>query len=80
VAKRSTELTAKFATKGSCSNEPGNSETGEGCQLVCSAIRLNHGFAASLDHEKFDVYQLELKFLIRVTEFLADIPGPSLRS
>jgi four helix bundle protein len=30
------------------------------------------------DHEKLDVYQLELKFLSWVTQFLADISGPSL--
>jgi four helix bundle protein len=30
------------------------------------------------DHEKLDVYQLELKFLTWVTQFLADISGPSL--
>jgi four helix bundle protein len=29
------------------------------------------------DHEKLDVYQLELKFLTWVTQFLADISGPS---
>jgi hypothetical protein len=30
------------------------------------------------DHEKLDVYQLELKFLTWVTQFLADLSGPSL--
>src|SRR5215472_18574730 len=30
------------------------------------------------DHEKLDVYQLELKFLTWVTQFLADISDPSL--
>src|ERR1700739_4711125 len=30
------------------------------------------------DHEKLDVYQLELKFLTWVTQFLAVISGPSL--
>ena len=30
------------------------------------------------DHERLDVYQLELKFLTWVTQFLADISGPSL--
>ena len=30
------------------------------------------------DHEKLDVYQLELKFLAWVTQFLADLSGPSL--
>jgi hypothetical protein len=30
------------------------------------------------DHEKLDVYQLELKFLAWVTQFLADLCGPSL--
>jgi four helix bundle protein len=30
------------------------------------------------DHEKLDVYQLELKFLTWVTQFLVDISGPSL--
>ena len=30
------------------------------------------------DHEKLDVYQLELKFLAWVTQFLADISDPSL--
>src|ERR1700745_1610039 len=30
------------------------------------------------DHEKLDVYQLELKFLSWVTQFLADIPSRSL--
>jgi four helix bundle protein len=29
------------------------------------------------DHEKLDVYQLELKFLTWVTPFLVDISGPS---
>jgi four helix bundle protein len=29
------------------------------------------------DHEKLDVYQLELKFLTWVTQFLVDIAGPS---
>jgi hypothetical protein len=29
------------------------------------------------DHEKLDVYQLELKFLTWVTQFLVDISGPS---
>src|SRR6516162_3491003 len=29
------------------------------------------------DHEKLDVYQLELKFLSWVTQFLADLSGPS---
>ena len=29
------------------------------------------------DHEKLEVYQLELKFLTWVTQFLADISGPS---
>ena len=31
---------------------------------------------ANFDHEKLDVYQLELKFLTWVTQFLADISGP----
>src|SRR6266481_4378771 len=30
------------------------------------------------DHERLDVYQLELKFLTWVTQFLADLSGPSL--
>jgi four helix bundle protein len=30
------------------------------------------------DHEKLDVYQLELKFLAWVTQFLTDISAPSL--
>src|SRR6516164_913511 len=30
------------------------------------------------DHEKLDVYQLELKFLAWVTQFLAELRGPSL--
>ena len=30
------------------------------------------------DHEKLDVYQLELKFLTWVTQFLANLSGPSL--
>jgi hypothetical protein len=30
------------------------------------------------DHEKLDVYQLELKFLGWVTQYLAEISGPSL--
>jgi hypothetical protein len=30
------------------------------------------------DHEKLDVYQLELKFLAWVAQFLADLSGPSL--
>jgi hypothetical protein len=29
------------------------------------------------DHEKLDVYQLELKFLTWLTQFLVDIAGPS---
>ena len=31
---------------------------------------------ANFDHEKLDVYQLELRFLSWVTQFLADISGP----
>ena len=31
---------------------------------------------ANFDHEKLDVYQLELRFLTWVTQFLADISGP----
>ena len=31
---------------------------------------------AHFDHEKLDVYQLELKFLTWVTQFLAEICGP----
>jgi len=30
------------------------------------------------DHEKLDVYRLELKFLTWVTQFLADLSEPSL--
>jgi four helix bundle protein len=30
------------------------------------------------DHERLDVYQLELKFLTWVIQFLADLSGPSL--
>src|SRR5215510_7514531 len=30
----------------------------------------------NFDHEKLDVYQLELKFLTWVTQFLAEICGP----
>jgi four helix bundle protein len=33
--------------------------------------------APMFDHEKLDVYQLELKFLTWVTEFLVEISGPS---
>jgi four helix bundle protein len=33
---------------------------------------------AVFDHEKLDVYQLELKFLIWVTQFLAEMSCPSL--
>ena|SRR6516165_12799597 len=33
---------------------------------------------AHFDHEKLDVYQLELKFLTWVTQFLADLSEPSL--
>jgi hypothetical protein len=32
---------------------------------------------AIFDHEKLDVYQLELKFLTRVTQFLTYISRPS---
>ena len=32
---------------------------------------------AQFDHEKLDVYRLELKFLTWATQFLADIFGPS---
>ena len=32
---------------------------------------------AQFDHEKLDVYRLELKFVTWVTQFLADISGPS---
>src|SRR6516225_6992309 len=32
---------------------------------------------SNFDHEKLDVYQLELKFLTWVTQFLADLSGPS---
>jgi four helix bundle protein len=31
---------------------------------------------SNFDHEKLDVYQLELKFLTWVTQFLADLSGP----
>jgi four helix bundle protein len=31
---------------------------------------------AKFDHEKLDVYQLELKFLTWVSQFLADLSGP----
>jgi hypothetical protein len=31
---------------------------------------------ANFDHEKLDVYQLELKFLSWVRQFLADLSGP----
>jgi four helix bundle protein len=34
-------------------------------------------FTPMFDHEKLDVYQLELKFLTWVTQFLVDIAGPS---
>jgi four helix bundle protein len=34
-------------------------------------------FAPMFDHEKLDVYQLELKFLTLVTPFLVGISGPS---
>ena len=50
----------------------------ERCQLTCDGIRLRNGFAASLRPEKLDVYQLELKFLSWVTQFLADLSGRSL--
>src|SRR5262249_5481872 len=36
------------------------------------------GSPPHFDHEKLDVYQLELKFLTWVTQFLADISDPSL--
>jgi hypothetical protein len=37
---------------------------------------LDSGMVSSphFDHEKLDVYQLELKFLSWVTQFLADLP------
>jgi four helix bundle protein len=34
-------------------------------------------FPSHFDHEKLDVYQLELKFLAWVTQFLAELCGPS---
>jgi four helix bundle protein len=34
------------------------------------------GSPEKFDHEKLDVYQLELRFLAWVSQFLADISGP----
>jgi four helix bundle protein len=48
----------------------------QSCQLIYYAVRLMYGFACNFDHEKLDVYQLELKFITWVTQFLADISGP----
>ena len=43
------------------------------------SIRLESGMGPSqFDHEKLDVYRLELKFLAWVTQFLADLCGASL--
>src|SRR5690348_10369020 len=57
---------------------PANSGAGQGCRnlsptLLDSPMVLPPMF----DHERLDVYQLELKFLTWVTQFLADIAGPS---
>jgi len=67
------------ATKGSCScsNEPGIAEQGRECQFPTAALESSMG-PCQFDHEKLDVYRLELKFLAWVTQFLADLCGASL--
>src|ERR1700745_1924877 len=50
----------------------------EGCQLTCDGIRLGMVSPPHFGHEKLDVYQLELKFLSWVTQFLADLSSRSL--
>jgi hypothetical protein len=52
----------------------------EGCQLTCGGIRLDSGMVSPphFDYEKLDVYQLELKFLSWVTQFLAELSSRAL--
>jgi hypothetical protein len=49
----------------------------EGVNLPAMALDSGMVLQPHFDHEKLDVYQLELNFLSRVTQFLAD---PSSRS
>ena len=46
-------------------------------KLISNAVRLTHGFASNVRSRKARCLQLELKFLTWVTQFLADISGPS---
>jgi hypothetical protein len=46
------------------------------CQLIATPLDLCMVSPANVDREKLDVYQLELKFLTWVSQFLADLSGP----
>jgi four helix bundle protein len=46
-------------------------------KLISNAINWPMASPAIFDHEKLDVYQLELKFLTWVTQFLVDMSCPS---
>jgi hypothetical protein len=48
----------------------------QSCQPITTPLDLCMVSPAKFDHEKLDVYQLELKFLTWVSQFLADISGP----
>src|SRR5262249_26106707 len=84
LARRSVRLSSRRSpqTKGSssssCSNEAGNCETGQSCQFSTAALESSMELPSHFDHEKLHVYQLELKFLAWVTQFLADLCAPSL--
>src|SRR5262249_32412058 len=51
-------------------------EKGRECQFPTAALESGMG-PSQFDHEKLDVYRLELKFLAWVTQFLADLCGAS---
>ena len=48
------------------------------CQLIATPLDLCMVSPANVDREKLDVYQLELKFLSWVTQFLAELSSRSL--
>jgi hypothetical protein len=85
ILKASFHLNQRFVSR-SCSNASGNSGTEQGCQLTCSAIRLNHGFAASLRPRKtrclptrIEISELLMRFdpeQYRVHESAADPATP----
>ena len=52
-------------------------EQGREFQFPTAALESSMG-PSQFDHEKLDVYRLELKFLAWVTQFLADLCGASL--